>query len=62
MYVSYDKPFYHSSATELVKYVVVVDRRAGQKYGEWNNKISAMNDLNFHLAVSRDFKKIYCLY
>ena len=34
MYVSYDKPFYHSSATELVKYVVVVDRRAGQKYGQ----------------------------
>ena len=27
-------PFFHSSATERVKYVVVVDRRAGQKYGQ----------------------------
>ena len=34
MFVCYEKPFFHSSATERVKYVVVVDRRAGQKYGQ----------------------------
>ena len=43
-------PFFHSSATERVKYVVVVDLELGKNTDrEWSNKISAMNDLNFDL-------------
>ena len=30
MYISYDKPFYHSRATECVKYFIVLDVELGK--------------------------------